>query len=156
MSRSKFEQIKTAIQNKIESGLEVRQTNTKGRCVFATVPFFRDDFVCEYAGELIAYTEAKEREKNYACDPTIGCYMFYFKHCSKNYCVDATKETNRMGRIFNHSRFSSNCHTKKIEINEIPYLILVASRDIFPGEELTFDYGDRNRKNISSNQWLAE
>ena len=124
--------------------------------MFATHAFARNDFVCEYAGEMISYAEAKEREKKYARDPSIGCYMYFFEHKTKTYCVDATAETNRLGRLLNHSRLFSNCHTKVFEMNDRPYLILLASRDIQPGEELTFDYGDRNRIAVKSYPWLAE
>jgi histone-lysine N-methyltransferase SETD8 len=154
--RAKYEQIEDKIRNESESGLEVRLTKNKGRSVFATHAFARNDFVCEYAGEMISYLEAKEREKKYARDPSIGCYMYFFEHKTKTYCVDATAETNRLGRLLNHSRLFSNCHTKVFEMNDRPYLILLASRDIQPGEELTFDYGDRNSLAVKSYPWLAE
>lgn len=39
----------------------------------------------EYAGDLISIDEAKEREANYAKDPTKGCYMYYFSCKNKKY-----------------------------------------------------------------------
>ena len=156
MERAKFERIEACIRSEREEGLEVRHTRAKGRSVFATREFMRGDFVCEYAGEMITYAEAKERETKYARDPSIGCYMYFFEHKTKSYCVDATAETTRLGRLLNHSRLYSNCHTKVFEMDARPYLILLASRDIRAGEELTFDYGDRNRNAVQSYPWLAE
>lgn len=67
--------------------------------------------------------------------------------------VDATKETNRMGRLINHSK-NGNCQTKLHDINDVPHLILVASRDIDEGEELLYDYGDRSKASIAAYPWL--
>jgi histone-lysine N-methyltransferase SETD8 len=58
--------------------------------------------------------------------------------------------------LFNHSKTGGNCHTKLFEMNAKPYLILIASRDIKCGEELTYDYGERNRVAIESHPWLAQ
>ena len=80
----------------------------------------------------------------------------FFEHKSKQYCIDATAETSRLGRLFNHSKTGGNCHTKLFEMNSKPYLILVASRDIDHGEELTYDYGERNKVAIESHPWLAQ
>ena len=124
--------------------------------MFATKHFAKGQFVCEYAGEMISYALAKEREARYARDETIGCYMYFFEHKSKSYCIDATAETNRLGRLLNHSKLGGNCHTKLFEIGGKPHLILVASRDIRVGEELTYDYGDRNKLSLQSHPWLAE
>lgn len=67
--------------------------------------------------------------------------------------VDATKETGRMGRLINHSK-NGNCQTKLHDINGVPHLILVASRNIDEGEELLYDYGDRSKASIAAHPWL--
>ena len=153
---AKYKQIEDNIHSKRESGLEVYLTENKGRGVFATCSFSRNDFVCEYAGEMISYAEAKQLEKKYALDTSIGCYMYFFEYKAKTYCVDATAESNRLGRLFNHSRQLSNCQTKVFEMNNRLALIFQAKRDISPGEELTIDYGDRTRRTVQSFPWLAE
>jgi len=63
------------------------------------------------------------------------------------YSVDATAESGRLGRLLNHSRHG-NCMTRSLAINDHPYLILVAKRAIREGEELLYDYGDRNKDAI--------
>lgn len=155
IERERREYVERAIKEQIEEGLEVKVMELKGRGVFATKRFERGQFVCEYAGEMISYKQAKKREEAYGRDATIGCYMYFFEHKSKQYCIDATAETERLGRLFNHSKLEGNCHTKLFEMNSRPYLILVASRNIELGEELMYDYGERNQQAIESHPWLA-
>ncbi|KAK6483500.1 N-lysine methyltransferase KMT5A-B-like [Huso huso] len=137
----------------IEDGMKVEHIEGKGRGVFATKHFQKGEFVVEYHGDLIEFTDAKKREGMYAQDPTAGCYMYYFQYLTKTYCVDATNETGRLGRLINHSK-NGNCQTKLHDINGIPHLILVASRDIEKDEELLYDYGDRSKASLEAHPWL--
>ncbi|XP_051888058.1 N-lysine methyltransferase KMT5A-like isoform X2 [Pristis pectinata] len=138
-----------------EEGMKVSIIDGKGRGVMATKPFQRGDFVVEYHGDLIEFADAKNREAEYAQDPSTGCYMYYFQYLSKTYCVDATKETMRLGRLINHSK-NGNCQTKLHDVDGKPHLILVASRDIEDGEELLYDYGDRSKASIAAHPWLKQ
>lgn len=63
----------------------MRDIEDKGRGVFATRPFTKNEFVCEYSGELISYEEAKKREKTYGDNVDIGCYMYYLEWNNKKY-----------------------------------------------------------------------
>lgn len=144
------------IKNRVEDGLEVRHMDDKGRGVFSCKYFKKGDFVCEYAGEMITYQIAKKREELYAQDSSIGCYMYFFEYKTKIWCIDATAETERLGRLLNHSKTEGNCRTQLFEIDSKPHLILVAARDIKPGEEMLYDYGDRNKNSIESHPWLAK
>lgn len=137
----------------IEEGLEVQDIEGKGRGVFSTRCFQKGEYVVEYHGDLLEITDAKSREAEYAQDPLTGCYMYYFQYLSKTYCVDATRETGRKGRLINHSK-TGNCQTKLHDINGDPHLILVASRDVDEGEELLYDYGDRSKASIAAHPWL--
>ncbi|XP_077478368.1 N-lysine methyltransferase KMT5A-A [Stigmatopora argus] len=141
------------IINGIEEGMQVRHMEGKGRAVFATRQFRKGQYVVEYHGDLLEMVDAKKREAEYAQDPETGCYMYYFQYLCKTYCVDATKETNRLGRLINHSK-SGNLQTKLHDIDGAPHLILVASRDIDEGEELLYDYGDRSKASIAAHPWL--
>lgn len=141
------------ITNGIEEGMEVQHIEGKGRGVFATRCFCKGEYVVEYHGDLLQITDAKKREVEYAQNPTTGCYMYYFQYRCKTYCVDATKETGRKGRLLNHSK-NGNCQTKLHEIAGTPHLILVASQDIDEGEELLYDYGDRSKASIAAHPWL--
>ncbi|XP_026542793.1 N-lysine methyltransferase KMT5A isoform X1 [Notechis scutatus] len=136
-----------------EDGMKIDFIDGKGRGVIATRHFNRGEFVVEYHGDLIEIMDAKKREAAYAQDPSTGCYMYYFQYLSKTFCVDATKETNRLGRLVNHSK-CGNCQTKLHDISGVPHLILVASRDIRAGEELLYDYGDRSKASLEAHPWL--
>lgn len=142
------------ILSEVEDGLEIKVLEEKGRGIFAARDFPKGTFVCEYAGELIDFQEAKEREAEYELSPEIGSYMYFFEFKNTKYCVDATKETNRLGRLLNHSKTNNNVHTKIFPIKDIPHLILCASRDIEVGEELLYDYGDRSKKSAEHHPWL--
>ena len=76
-------------------------------------------------------------------DVSKGCYMYYFKTKGKQYCIDATGESGRYGRLLNHSTKTPNCATKVVMLGDIPRLILVAKQDIAAQTELLYDYGDR-------------
>lgn len=137
--------------------ISVQEIEGKGRGVVAEKEFKRGDFVVEYAGELIDLLAAKEKESEYSQDITKGCYMYYFNHRDKQYCIDATKETGRYGRLINHSCKTPNCVTKVVMLpNQVePRLILVAKQDIQIGTELLYDYGDRSKESLKAHPWLA-
>ncbi|XP_070712185.1 N-lysine methyltransferase KMT5A-like [Pempheris klunzingeri] len=141
------------IKNDIEEGMQIKHMEGKGRGVFAAKIFKKGEFVVEYHGDLLELAEAKIREAEYAQDPQTGCYMYYFQYQSKTYCVDATRETSRLGRLINHSK-SGNCQTRLHPIDGTPHLILVASRDIKVEEELLYDYGDRSKASVLAHPWL--
>ncbi|XP_020285286.1 histone-lysine N-methyltransferase pr-set7 [Pseudomyrmex gracilis] len=146
--------LENKVLSQIEEGLEIRYFPGKGRGVITTREFAKGEFVVEYIGELINLVEAKEREKRYAQDQNAGCYMYYFQHRNQQYCVDATAESNKLGRLVNHSR-NGNLVTRIVEVCSMPHLVLTAKEDISIGEEITYDYGDRSRESIRHHPWLA-
>ena len=156
LEKEKRDMLEYMIKNRVEDGLEVREMNEKGRGVFSCKYFKKGDFVCEYAGEMVSYQIAKKREELYSQDTSIGCYMYFFEYKTKIWCIDATEETERLGRLLNHSKTEGNCRTQLFEIDSKPHLILIAARDINPGEEMLYDYGDRNKNSIQSHPWLAK
>ncbi|KAK2837227.1 hypothetical protein Q5P01_014439 [Channa striata] len=153
LKNEEYKHIDDLIKNGVEEGMQIKQIEGKGRGVFAVKGFKKGEFVVEYHGDLLELAEAKKREAQYAEDPQTGCYMYYFQYQSKTYCVDATKETSRLGRLINHSK-TGNCQTKLHAIDGTPHLILVASRDIEAEEELLYDYGDRSKTSILAHPWL--
>lgn len=70
------------------------------------------------------------------------------------YSVDATQETNRLGRLINHSK-NGNLITRTMEVNGTPRLVLIANEDIQSGSELSYDYGDRSKISLRYHPWLA-
>lgn len=154
LMKEKQHEIEDRILNKREEGLTIVETENKGRGVIANKTFCVGDFVVEYAGDLIYLKTANQREIQYCNDPNVGCYMFYFSHSGVRYCIDATEENGRMGRLVNHSKNNYNCQMKVIKIGGRPYLMLTASRNIFKGEEILYDYGDRSKGSLLCHSWL--
>ncbi|CAD2089825.1 SET domain protein, putative [Plasmodium vinckei lentum] len=142
--------------------------STKGRCIYADAQINKFDFVFEYVGELLTHNEAMEREQTYIKNKKKGCYMFYFKHENKRYCIDGTEESidaainyankkyflRSFARLVNHSKKNANLIPKVLTVDLIPRLFFIASRDIQKGEELLIDYGERDREIIKDNEWL--
>lgn len=150
----KQKSLEDAVLSEKEDGLQIHVFPGKGRGIVTTRLFRKGEFVVEYSGDLIDMNEAKKREKLYAADQNTGCYMYYFQHKGQSYCVDATAESSRLGRLVNHSR-SGNLAPKVIEIEDRPHLLLVARFDILPGKELLYDYGDRSSLSLKYHPWLA-
>lgn len=146
--------IEKAILSECDMGLAVKMFENKGRGIVATRPFAKGEFVVEYVGEFISIAEANRREKLYAQDQNTGCYMYYFKHKNKQYCIDATEETGKLGRLVNHSR-NGNLMTRTVEVKGQPHLVLIAKEDIEAGRELNYDYGDRSKESLLHHPWLA-
>ena len=94
--------------------------------------------------------------------PGFDTLLNSFKHNFNHDCVlvfphsiDATAESGRLGRLLNHSTKTNNCCTKLVEFKGKPHLIIVAATDIQEGEELLYDYGDRNKESLQAHPWLA-
>lgn len=86
IERERTSDIEDAVRNKKEVGIEARLVANKGRGIFATKPFKRNDFIVEYSGDLIQSPEMEYREKRYAYnDPSGSSYMYYFKYKDEVY-----------------------------------------------------------------------
>ncbi|XP_039617574.1 uncharacterized protein LOC120534226 [Polypterus senegalus] len=76
-------------------------------------------------------------EANWLC----VIFMYVFKlHCC--YSIDGAKDDGSVGRMINDNHKSPNCKIKKLAVDGMPHLCLFALRDILPGEEITYSYGD--------------
>jgi len=69
------------------------------------------------------------------------------------FSVDASSEGN-IGRFVNHSRKKPNCKMIIDEKHFLPKLYLFAIRDISKGEEILYDYGDRDPATLRDQPWL--
>nr|XP_053773260.1 N-lysine methyltransferase KMT5A-like [Desmodus rotundus] len=141
LQSEEWKRIDKLIKSGKEEEMRIDLIDGKGRGVVSTKKFSQGEFVVEYHRDLIEITLPKKREALYAQDPSTGCYMYYFQYLSKSYCVDATQETNRLGRVINHSK-CGNCQTKLHNVAGVPNLMLLASGDIEAGEVLLYDYGN--------------
>ncbi|XP_026115019.1 histone-lysine N-methyltransferase set-1-like [Carassius auratus] len=112
----------------------------KGRGVFTTGAFFRGDFVLEYRGELLSSQESLDRTEHYT--EAENTFLFDFQWHGKNWCMDASKEDSSLGRLANDETRNPTCKMRTVEVSRKPHLCLFAVRDILPGEEITYNYGD--------------
>lgn len=123
--------------------------NKMGRGVVAKKTIPRGQFVCQYEGELISYTEGRRRNLT-----GNTCFLFFFKLSEKSWCLDASEENFTFGRLINHSRCNQNVKPKACNANGHPGIQFVSLMDIPPGVELFYDYGERNRDLLKENPWL--
>lgn len=138
------------LQNGVQVKLEVFKTEEKGWAVRAGEVILRGTFVCEYIGEVLDESEANKRRIRYGRE---GCNYFYKIDAQNNdmsrliegqvtYTIDATKYGN-VSRFVNHS-CSPNLVNHQVLVEsmecQLPHIGFYASRDIAPGEELTYDY----------------
>ena len=130
--------------------LEVQSFEEKGRGVIATRKIPKDSFVCEYAGELLSKLEGNRRMKMEAK----GNYMFFFQHNNESFCIDATQESSRLGRLINHSRKDANLRPVALEFQGKATLVFLAARNIPAGEELLYNYGENNPSVLSEFPFL--
>ncbi|XP_070559190.1 histone-lysine N-methyltransferase SETMAR-like [Ptychodera flava] len=135
------------VQNGINFRLEVFRSDKKGWGLKALENIPKDRFVCEYAGEIIGFEEANKRALNMSVEDSN--YILILKEHLKDgktlrTCVDPANIGN-IGRFINHS-CDPNLYMTAVRVdNEVPKLALFAKREIFWGEELSFDYaGDPN------------
>jgi len=77
-----------SVVSRMEDNLVMRKVYGRGRSVFATEPFKKSDYICEYAGEHINHAEAMKRYEAYG--PEKGSFMYFFQYRGNKYCVDAT------------------------------------------------------------------
>jgi hypothetical protein len=111
--------------------IQVRRSGVHGRGVYAMAHIEAGDTLIEYTGERISWDEAMDRHPHDPSDPN---HTFYFQ-LDTGEVIDALYGGNS-SRWINHS-CEPNCEAD--EINGRVYI--KALRDLFPGEELFYDYG---------------
>ena len=106
-------------------GLTVAKSAIHGKGCFATVRFRRRKKIAEYTGERITNAEAERRGHR---------RVLRISGLDQRYSVDGSRGGNGTHYI-NHS-CRPNCYLQTISGR----LIVLALRDIRPGEEITLDY----------------
>ncbi|XP_067220039.1 uncharacterized protein [Chanodichthys erythropterus] len=122
------------LSDKDKAFIEGRQINTfKGRGVLALEHIESSTFVVEDRGILSQSKHVEDVEGN---------YLFDFTWNGTRNCIDATKVDCSLGRLLNDDHRNPNCKVKTIIVDGRPHLCLFSIRDIFPDEEVTYNYGD--------------
>jgi SET domain len=136
-------------------GLIMRLFPGIGRGIEATRTFSKFEFVVEYSGKLIRLKEAQDRENEFDLAKHEMGFMFYFRFQEVLWCVDATDESDKLGRLVNHARGDdANLYPQIVVIDKVPHIALIASDKILPGSQLMYDYGDRRKAAVEANPWL--
>jgi hypothetical protein len=128
----------------------------RGRCIRAGCFIPKHCFVTEYAGQIVSDDEINKRNAAYE-EEGLGSYVFYVRHNDAPHAIDATAERVEfgIGRLLNHSRKAPNCQVRNVIIDGIPRLAMVAKRDIHYSDELSYDYGENDKRVLKAFSWLA-
>ncbi len=94
--------------------------------LFATKLIKRHGYIATYRGKLLPNEEAERREMRGAK------YMF---ELNSKWTIDGSPRWN-VARYINHS-----CWPNAKPVTRKGKIVIVAQRDISPGEEITYDYG---------------
>ncbi|CAL8088245.1 unnamed protein product [Orchesella dallaii] len=116
------------------SGIKRRLTPNKGYGVFTDNDIKKGDFIIEYVGEVVSEAVFKERMHTIYANDT----HHYCLHLDGGLVIDGHRAGGE-GRFVNHS-CEPNCEMQKWQVNGLSRMALFASRDIIPGEELSYDY----------------
>lgn len=108
----------------VKQMFRIARTPGRGLGLFARRPFKKDEFVAEYTGRKISTKEA---------DALTTKYLF---EIDDDWTIDGSPRSN-IARYMNHS-CDPNCESDVVDGK----ILITALRDIEPGEELTFDYGE--------------
>jgi uncharacterized protein len=113
---------RTASSRKVRIG-----RSPTGLGLFAQKPITKRAYIATYRGKRIPTAKAHRRERAGKAK-----YMF---EINARWTIDGSSRRN-LGRYLNHS-----CRPNCEPVLRKGQVVLVALRDIVPGEELTYDYG---------------
>ncbi|KAJ6354705.1 hypothetical protein OIU77_005333 [Salix suchowensis] len=104
---------------------------------------YRGAMVVEYVGEIVGQRVADKREYEYGrkLQYKSACYFF---RIDKEHIIDAT----RKGGIARFCQPFPNCVAKVISVRNEKKVVFFAERDIYPGEEITYDYHFNNEDEV--------
>ncbi|EPQ17456.1 Histone-lysine N-methyltransferase SETMAR [Myotis brandtii] len=105
----------------------------------------RGRFVCEYAGEVLGFSEAQRRIQRQT-EQDSNYIIAVREHVAGGRVMETFVDPARVGnvgRFLNHS-CEPNLLMVPVRVDSmVPRLALFAARDISPGEELSYDYSGR-------------
>ncbi|XP_030585589.1 histone-lysine N-methyltransferase SETMAR [Archocentrus centrarchus] len=130
------------VQRGLRLSLEVYSTRDRGWGVRTLEKISRGAFVCEYAGEVISFGEARRRQFSQRSED--NNYIIAVREHAGTGSITETfvdpAQVGNVGRFLNHSCVP-NLFMVPVRVHSvIPRLALFAGRDIEAQEELTFDY----------------
>jgi hypothetical protein len=124
--------------------------------LFALKRFNIGDTVCSYHGAL---HQACDKDDWTKLDDRYE-YVYCFKAHGRHWYIDAKAEDGSFGRLLNHTNETkANVRTVVHTVSFVPgkeadiHLLFIAKRVVNIGDELRYDYGDRNPH---AAEWLFE
>jgi len=128
-----------------EMFMQVWQAPCCGRFVRTLIPFANGDLVAEYVGDILLSEQEVDAASAAHNHTNHMGYIFKYDWNGVIRWRDPDSEVlygNRMARLFSHGINSINMVSRVIgDDNDIPHIILVASKDIAVGDELKYNYG---------------
>ncbi|XP_025084476.1 histone-lysine N-methyltransferase 2C-like isoform X2 [Pomacea canaliculata] len=125
-----YRRLKTEWKNLVYLG----RSHIQGLGLFAARDLEKHTMVIEYIGDLIRNETANRRETEYE-NQNRGVYMF---RIDNDTVIDATM-AGGPARYINHS-CNPNCAAEVVHFEKESKIIIITSRRISKGEELTYDY----------------
>ena len=118
----------------LNAPVDVRNTEGKGRGVFATTTIPKHTYVCEYKTTGV-YTKEQhmKRYQEMAANDEV-CAVVEYKVGRSTLFFDATRRINQYDRFMNHGRKNAN-------VKMFHSLGMYTVTEISPEEELLWDYG---------------
>lgn len=130
------------VQRGLRLRLEVYATKSRGWGVRTLEAIPRGTFVCEYAGEVIGFEEARRRQLAQRSDDN-NYIIAVREHAGEGSTTETFVDpasVGNVGRFLNHS-CQPNLFMQPVRVHSVvPRLALFAGRSIDTHEELTFDY----------------
>ena len=127
-----------------------------GLGVFTKQHFPKNSIICEYKGELLSRKEHQKLKKIYDQDPErYGSFVFEFQVGSSWLFLDATFAQGTAGRMVNHSQCNNVVPEKFKKDNNRWGIRFRAVEDIGAGQQILYDYSDKNEENQAANPFLV-
>lgn len=117
------------------SDCTIFKTEKKGFGLSANSFIAAGDFIMEYVGEVLNSQQFEHRANEYSLDQN---KHYYFMALRSDCVIDATARGN-ISRFINHS-CDPNAETQKWTVNGELRIGFFSTKDILPGQEITFDY----------------
>lgn len=127
------------IVSNCSDGLVIKEVQKCGKGLFATKSFLRGDFICVYVGKMMSERQYRRLYKG----DYERCYTFHIQHDSRYLVVDATHRHDSLARMANHSWKMYNAEMRRKDVRGEPYVVMFAFKDIQPGHEIRYNYGDK-------------
>lgn len=133
------------VQRGLQLPLQVFRTADRGWGLRTLESIPKGRFVCEYAGEVLGFSEAQRRVRLQTVHDS-NYVIAVREHVSRGQVMETFVDPARIGnvgRFLNHS-CQPNLLMIPVRVDSmVPKLALFAARDISPQEELSYDYSGR-------------